>query len=194
MNATGGKEMCLLGSGWKPISWRQRRRRRRDACFHPGGNSPGANRERAGLEDLKTRPHKAEAVLRNYLDMRDLRLTGQRKLILDAFLRAGCHLTIEELYKRAREICPNIGMATVYRTVKLLCECGLASGFKHADGACRYELGHEFHEHLICVKCGRLVEVTDPEIQELQNRTARKNVFKILHSRLELYGLCRECL
>lgn len=193
MNVTGGKEMCLPGNGRKPISWRQRGRRR-GACFYPGGNAPGAGRERAGPADLKMRSHKAEAVLRNYLDMRDLRLTGQRKIILDAFLRAGCHLTIEELYGKAREIYPNVGMATVYRTVKLLCECGLVSGFKHADGACRYELGNEFHEHLICVKCGRLVEVTDPEIQELQNRTARMNAFKILHSRLELYGLCRECL
>lgn len=186
--------MCSYASGRKPISWRQRREQRQDACFYPGGNAPGAERERVGAEDLKARPHKAEAVLRNYLDMCDLRLTGQRKLILDAFLRAGCHLTIEELYKKAREVYPNIGMATVYRTVKLLCECGLASGFKHADGACRYELGHEYHEHLICVKCGRLVEVTDPEVKELQSKVAHKNTFKVLHSRLELYGICHKCL
>lgn len=132
-------------------------------------------------------------MLHNYLHARDQRLTGQRKLILDVFLHADSHQTIEELHKRTKEINPNIGMATVYRTIKILCECGLVSGFKHTDGAFRYEFGHEYHEHLICIKCGRLVEVMNPEIKELQNKVAQKNSFKIMHSRLELYGICREC-
>lgn len=195
MSVTGGEKFSFGGNGRKPISWRQRRGERRDSRFHLGGNVPGADRDHTVPEGLKKmQPHKAETVLRNYLLTRDQRLTGQRKLILEVFLRADCHQTIEELHQRTRAINPNIGMATVYRTIKLLCECGLVSGFKHTDGAVRYELGQEYHEHLICIKCGRLVEVMDPEIKELQNKMAQKNVFKILHSRLELYGICRECL
>ena len=84
-------------------------------------------------------------------------------------------------------------MATVYRTVKLLCECGLASGFKHGDGSYRYELKQEYHNHLVCIKCGRLIEETDPQIEVLQNKLALKNNFKILHTRVELYGVCEAC-
>ncbi len=139
-------------------------------------------------------PNKAEILLRNYLHMRDKKLTKNRKLILDAFFHADSHPTIEELFYQTKALNSRIGVATVYRTVKLLCGCGLVSGFRHTDGTFRYEFGHEYHEHLICINCGRLFEVSDPQIKVMQNALAEKNGFKILHSRLELYGICRECL
>jgi Fur family ferric uptake transcriptional regulator len=138
--------------------------------------------------------HKIEANLRDYLSSAERKLTRQRKLILDVFIAANAHLTIEELYNKTKQKHPNIGMATVYRTVKILCQCGLASGYKHSDGAVRYELEIEYHNHLMCIKCGRLVEDTDPEIEALQNKLAQKNNFKILHTRVEAYGICQECL
>jgi Fur family ferric uptake transcriptional regulator len=113
---------------------------------------------------------------------------------LGDYLHCDSHLTIDELYKKTNQKHPNISKATVYRTVNLLCECGLASGFKHSDGTFRYELEKECHNHLICIKCGRLIEDTDPQVEVLQNRLAQKNHFKVLHTRVEVYGICSKCL
>lgn len=138
--------------------------------------------------------HKMEANLRDYLSSAERKLTKQRKLILDVFVDANAHLTIEELYNKTKQKHPNIGMATVYRTVKILCQCGLASGFKHSDGAIRYELEQECHNHLMCIKCGRLIEEADPQLETLHAKLALKNNFKILHTRVEVYGICQECM
>lgn len=138
--------------------------------------------------------HKLEAVLSNYLNNGERKLTQQRRSILAVFVNADAHLTVEELYNMTKQQYPNIGMATVYRTVKLLCECGLASGFKHSDGSFRYELEKEHHNHLMCIKCGRLIEDTDSEVEVLQNKLAQKNNFKILHTRMEAYGICQTCV
>ncbi len=135
-----------------------------------------------------------ETALNDYLQDKEQKLTKQRKAILDIFVHDHSHLTIEELYKKTKQKYPNIGIATVYRTVNLLCECGLASGFKDNDGTIRYELEKKCHNHLICIKCGRLIEDTDPQVEVLQNRLAQKNHFKILHTRVEVYGICSKCL
>ncbi|MBP2634400.1 MAG: ferric uptake regulator family protein [Firmicutes bacterium] len=137
---------------------------------------------------------KLEAALNNYLNNGERKLTHQRRAILAVFVNADAHVTVEDLYIMTQQQYPNIGIATVYRTVKLLCECGLASGFKHSDGAFRYELEKEHHNHLMCIKCGRLIEDTDAEVEVLQNKLARKNKFKILHTRIEAYGICHTCL
>lgn len=134
-------------------------------------------------------------ILNEYLKKKDLKLTDQRKLILDEFLNTEIHFTAEALYDKLKQKNSNIGLTTVYRTLKLFCECGLASELKLADGISRYEhlFGHNHHDHLICIECGKLIEVTDPEIEELQNRLAKNNDFKVLHHRMELYGICKEC-
>lgn len=137
---------------------------------------------------------KLETVLNDYLALGERKLTPQRKSILAVFVNSDSHVTIEDLYIKTRQKYPNIGIATVYRTVKLLCECGLASGFKHSDGTFRYELEKEHHNHLICIKCGRLIEDTDPQAEAIQNKLALKNKFKIFHTRMEAYGICQECL
>ncbi|MDR3591975.1 MAG: transcriptional repressor [Negativicutes bacterium] len=137
---------------------------------------------------------KLEAVLCDYLNNKELRITRQRRAILEVIAHADAHLTVEELYYKTKEKDPSIGMATVYRTINLLCECGLASGFRHGDGNFRYELEKEGHHHLICIKCRRLIEDTDPEVEVFQNKLGRKNKFKILRTRVEAYGICPECL
>ncbi len=134
-------------------------------------------------------------VLNEYLKKKDLKLTDQRNLILEEFLKTETHFTVEEIYDKLKQINPNIGLATVYRTLKLFCECGLANELKCSDGVSRYEhlFGHKHHDHLICIECGKFIEVLDPEIEKLQNRLAQKNDFKVLHHRMELYGICKDC-
>jgi Fur family ferric uptake transcriptional regulator len=134
-------------------------------------------------------------VLNHYLKKKELKFTDQRKLILEEFLNNEAHFTAEELYDKLKQKNPNIGLTTVYRTLKLFCECGLANELKLADGVSRYEhlFGHKHHDHLICIECGKFIEALDPEIEELQNRLAQKNNFKVLHHRMELYGICQDC-
>ncbi|WP_305041061.1 Fur family transcriptional regulator [Geoalkalibacter sp.] len=138
---------------------------------------------------------KIRETFRRYLSDKGLKSTQQREIILDEFLRAGSHLSTEELYLRIRRQHPNIGYATVYRTLKLFSECGIAEEHNFGDGQTRYEsvAGEEHHDHLICTGCKRIIEFEDPRIESLQDEVARLHDFKILDHRLELYGLCSEC-
>lgn len=139
---------------------------------------------------------KEEDILYEYLKNKDLKLTGQRKIILDAFLGIESHITAEELYDIIKKNNPEIGVATVYRTLKILCEAGLANEVKFGDKVAHYEhlFDHEHHDHLICIQCGKYTEVCDPEIEELQQKLADRNHFKVLRHRMELYGICADCL
>lgn len=137
-----------------------------------------------------------EQVLIEYLVQKDLKYTEQRRIILESFLKTETHFTVDDLYAKVKEVNQAIGYTTIYRTLKLFTECGLANEMKFKDGITRYEhrFGHEHHDHLICVKCGRLIEVVEPEIEELQEKLARKHNFKIEHHRMELYGTCQKCV
>lgn len=138
---------------------------------------------------------KAKDSFRSYLVTSGLKSTRQREIILDEFLRAGAHLSTEELYLRLREQHPHIGYATVHRTLKLFAECGIAESRHFGDGQTRYEsrAGEEHHDHLICTGCGAIVEFENSRIEALQESVARQHGFRIERHRLELYGLCREC-
>ena len=124
-----------------------------------------------------------------------LKSTRQREVILDEFLRVGSHISTEELYLRLRRKNPQIGYATVHRTLKLFAECGIAEQRHFGDGQARYEASDldEHHDHLICVTCGKIVEFEDQRIERLQEEVARQHGFSIERHRLELYGCCESC-
>ena len=124
-----------------------------------------------------------------------LKSTRQREVILDEFLRVGSHISTEELYLRLRRKNPQLGYATVHRTLKLFAECGIAEQRHFGDGQARYEASDldEHHDHLICVTCGKIVEFEDPRIERLQEEVARQHGFSIERHRLELYGCCESC-
>ena len=131
--------------------------------------------------------------LARYLDDHNLRHTRQREAILEAFLDAKGHITSEEIYQRVRERSPNIGYTTVYRTMKLLCDAGLANERHFEDGVTRYEIHHEHHDHLVCVRCGKIIEFECQMIEDAQNEIASRYGFQVLRHRHELYGHCRAC-
>jgi Fur family ferric uptake transcriptional regulator len=141
--------------------------------------------------------HRAEArkTLRTYINDKGLRHTRQREVILDAFLSAERHITVEELFDIVKRRNPEIGYATVDRNLKLMSACGLADEIKIGKQKTRYEqkIGQEHHDHLICVKCGKFIEVRDDRIEELQDRLAQANGFLPQRHKLEIYGLCRKC-
>ena len=131
--------------------------------------------------------------LADYLEQNNLKHTKQRELILTAFLEAKRHVTSEDLYQRVREQNPTIGYTTVYRTMKLLSEAGLATERHFDDGITRYEIEQEHHDHLVCTKCGRIIEFECELIEDAQNAIAKKHDFLVLRHRHELYGHCSEC-
>ncbi|MCP2520587.1 transcriptional repressor [SCandidatus Aminicenantes bacterium Aminicenantia_JdfR_composite] len=134
-------------------------------------------------------------IFENYIRSKNLKQSKQRMQILEIFLKTEKHLTAEELYRLVKRRFPSIGYATIYRTLKLLCDCGICSELRLDDGTIRYEhlYGHEHHDHLICIKCGKFVEVVDPEIEKLQEKLAKKEGFILKRHRLQMYGICKEC-
>jgi Fur family ferric uptake transcriptional regulator len=130
-----------------------------------------------------------------YIAANGLKFTPQRRLIADVFLRQTGHLSTEELYDSVRKEDPSIGQATVYRTLKLFCEAGLAKEVNFGDGVARYEntSNSVHHDHLICIGCGRQVEFMDAEIEKLQEKLAERNGFLLTSHHMYLYGVCPSC-
>jgi Fur family transcriptional regulator, ferric uptake regulator len=135
------------------------------------------------------------ATLDAYMVRQGLRSTEQRRVIVDTFVGAQSHLTIDELLALVKQRDPRIGYATVYRTLKMLAESGIANELHFGDGFSRYELREALshHDHLICTSCGKIVEFEQPEIELLQTRVAESQGFVITSHRHELYGLCPNC-
>ena len=133
--------------------------------------------------------------LAEHLNKKRLKMTPQRGVILDRFLDVEGHLSAEELYHLVRQSDPAIGQATVYRTVKLLAEAGIAKTVDFGDGVARYEprYGTSHHDHLVCKKCRRQVEFVDPEIEGLQEKQARIHGFNLISHRMVLFGICPDC-
>ena len=128
---------------------------------------------------------------REYLVGKRLNTTAQREAIVDQFFKTRDHISIDELLSRVRRRAPKVGYATVYRTLKLLVESGLAIERQFGDGQARFEVIGDHHDHLICTKCGLILEFEDDEIERLQDRIAQRlGGFSVTRHRHELYGLC----
>lgn len=136
-----------------------------------------------------------EGQLTGFLKEYGLRTTGQRKEILEYFYTKEGHVSPEELYIELRKKYPRLGRATVYRTLKLLRDAGLAEQVDSADGTKKFEHVHRkpHHDHMVCLKCGACIEFMSPKIEELQDEMARKEGFEVKSHRLELFGYCKKC-
>lgn len=125
---------------------------------------------------------------------RGLRYTQQRETIAEAFCEAAGHVTIEELLLAIKERDSSIGFATVYRTLKLFTELGLAHEREFKSGPCRYEVADgTHHDHLICIRCGRVDEFMNEGIEALQQVISSQHKYELHSHRMELYGLCPAC-
>lgn len=126
---------------------------------------------------------------------RGLKSTRQRSLIIETFFGLDGHLSVEELWAKVRAADARVSVATVYRTMKLLAESGLASARNFGDGQTRYEaaVGRHHHDHLICTRCATILEFENDQIERMQDLVARKHGFKVTSHKMELYGLCRAC-
>jgi Fur family ferric uptake transcriptional regulator len=123
-------------------------------------------------------------------EAKGLRITGQRRVIAQVLEDSEDHPDVEELYARASAVDPKISIATVYRTVKLFEEAGILDKLEFGDGRARYEdAERDHHDHLIDMNSGEVIEFVDEEIEELQERIARKLGYELRGHRLELYGV-----
>lgn len=117
-----------------------------------------------------------------------------RATVISAFLVCGRHVSAEELVTELRASGNPIGLATVYRTLKLLVGMGFAREVRLGDRFVRYESGAcAHHDHLVCTGCGKIFEFENPEIERLQEKVARRHGFRPTNHRLEIYGICRTC-
>ena len=132
------------------------------------------------------------------------RITVPRQEILRVLSQTDEHLSAEDVYLRAHERYPSVGLTTIYRTLELLVRMGIVSKFDFGDGKARYELaegpkGARHHHHLVCTNCGRAIDYTDfvNEEKELLDETekalAKKYNFKISGHQIRFYGLCATC-
>jgi Fur family ferric uptake transcriptional regulator len=140
----------------------------------------------------RTRMLQFEQALRE----RGLKSTAQRDDIAKVFFGTTGHFSVEDLHLAVKKVNPRVGYATVYRTLKLLKECGLAAERHFDDGQARYEPAEEeahHHDHIICERCGKIIEFNSEELEKLQERIARFLGFTITRHRMELYGICTEC-
>ena len=162
---------------------------KREGLRKPGGRAYEDRRhEVPHLEQFR-------ATLSAYMGDKGLRSTDQRRLIVEIFFRSPNHVSIEELLAEVRAEDPRVGYATVYRTLKLLAESGVAFERRFGDGLTRYELADDeaHHDHLICDACGQITEFEEPAIERLQEKVGERYGFELRSHKHELYGICPSC-
>jgi Fur family transcriptional regulator, ferric uptake regulator len=133
--------------------------------------------------------------LRSFVKEKGLHASKIRDLVVDTFLSTRQHTGLDDLLRKVRAKNPNVGMATVYRTMKLLEQAGLADARDFGSGATVYEiaLGRDHHDHLVCERCGAIAEFYDDGIEKLQDTIAQEHGFELKRHRHELFGLCHLC-
>lgn len=134
-------------------------------------------------------------VFRASLREHGLPVTQQRESVARVLFESTRHLSAEDVERQLRDRGENVGKATVYRTLNLLVEVGLATEHDFDEGFKRYEanVGPARHDHLICTSCGEVVEFEHEGLQELQREIAEREGFETVSRQLKIYGLCRSC-
>ncbi len=137
----------------------------------------------------------AKAKFEQFIAEKGLRHTWQRETVRDAFLETERHVSTQELFGIVRKKHKCIGHATVSRTLKLLAKAGICREVDFGDGMQRFEhkYGHEHHDHLICLKCGRFVEIYSKKLEKLQDELVKRRGYIQGYHKLDIFGLCGKC-
>ncbi len=125
-----------------------------------------------------------------------IRWTNQRQVIVETFIASDDHITVEDLHHRVRAIDRTISAATVYRTINLLVEMGVATKQHFGTTSATFEcdINKDHHDHFVCEACGKIIEFHNDKIEALQEAVAKEHGFTLRHHRMELYGTCSDCL
>lgn len=134
--------------------------------------------------------------LKNIVKIKGLKYTNQRELVFRILLKSRKHLSAEEIHKEIKEQYSdsNVGIATVYRSLTFLEENDLISSVQFGQEGKKYENNIKaHHDHLICIKCGKIIEFVDECIEKRQKEIAKTNNFNCLYHTMQLYGICKKC-
>ena len=137
----------------------------------------------------------AEDKFRNYLKMKGLKFTPERRMILKVVLSLHTHFDVDQLYEQLRKENGDISRATIYRTFPLLLDSGIIEKTLLCRDKIKYEhiFGHRHHDHMVCIGCGKIVEFRDEKIERLQKAVCKKYDFKPVEHKLGIRGYCKEC-
>lgn len=132
---------------------------------------------------------------RRYLREHNLPVTAQREQVAGVILGARGHFSVEDIERKLRERGTHVGKATVYRTLDLLAQSGMITARDFGEGFRRYERvpGQPHHEHLICLRCGKVIEFANERLERMKALIAEEYGFRHHHHRLEIFGTCPEC-
>jgi len=133
------------------------------------------------------------SIFEDFLRTQRLKHSKPRRDIVDVFLASEGHLTAHELYQQVKEHNPSIGFATVYRTLRLLEECGLARTMDYGDGTLRYEPNRFQHHHIICTDCNRTIEFLSPELEALLRNVQQDHHFTPQRHAVRILSMCADC-
>jgi Fur family transcriptional regulator, ferric uptake regulator len=134
-------------------------------------------------------------LLNKHVKEKGLKSSAQRNVILTVMMKEKKHLTVDELYSLIKKENPEIGIATVYRTIHLLCDIGIVRELAISNAVSRYEIlaDGNHHDHLVCVSCGKFVEIVSSLIEKEQAKIAHTHGFILTNHTHVLYGRCPEC-
>jgi Fur family transcriptional regulator, ferric uptake regulator len=143
---------------------------------------------------MRTIAREEKEVFAAYITRNRLKRSDQREAILDTFLRSERHLSVDALLQLVQKRRPDVGRTTVYRTLKLLQDAGLARELE-LEGQSVFERDYkrQHHDHFICRSCGEIFEFSNPQIEQLQEDIAAEIGFTIEGHRHQIYGTCRDC-
>ncbi len=136
-----------------------------------------------------------EKIFSEFLEKKDLKLTSQRRTILHQAVKARGHFSAEELLGFSKGADRTISKATVYRTLALLKDSGTLEEHDFGGGKKLYEKaqGRRHHDHFVCIRCGKIIEFENDQIENLQDLEAKKQRFKVVYHSLKLFGFCSSC-
>ncbi len=134
-------------------------------------------------------------VVERYMRKRGFRWTNQRNLVTRAVFDSHDHFSAEELLELCRKLDRDVSRATVYRTLTMLEDAGFVEGLDTGDGGRKFEhvLGHKHHDHMLCTRCGTIIEFFDQELERRQELAASQHGFTIQRHSLKLFGVCQSC-
>ena len=136
-----------------------------------------------------------QSEFRNFLKKRQLKFTSERQVVLKGTFSLHRHFDVDELYDKLRKDGENISRATIYRTLPLLVQCGLITQTFRCEDKVSYEhiFGHQHHDHMLCIKCGKVIEFKNEKIEKLQKEVCKRYGFKAVEHRLGIKGYCKKC-
>ena len=134
-------------------------------------------------------------LFRSFIAKKELRNTPEREEIIKEIFSVNDHFDVDELYLRLRQKGSKVSKASIYRNIPLIMECGLIREVWHENGHMHYEpiYGNSHHCHLRCLKCGKVIEFVEEELNKLEKRLGKTYNFKIIDHRLDITGYCSSC-